>query len=428
MEVLRYGSEGNGVLLAQLALKRAGYYKGEFDGVFGTRTLNAVRRLQTAEGLAPDGVYGKKTAERAEPFLLGARQVSVRPGDTLYKLARRYGTSLAAVETANPGVDPKRLMPGQTVTVPLGFELVPRGIPFSSALAEYVIRGLALRYPFIAVGSIGASVLGRPIRTLTMGEGSKSVFISAAYHANEWITAPLIMSFIERYAMAFSAGGSICGADARELYGKAGLYAAPMVNPDGVDLVTGAFAPASPEYRAAAAIAEDYPEIPFPEGWKANIAGTDINLNFPADWEAARGIKYAAGFTRPAPRDYVGSEPLSAPEARAVAGFTVKKEFDAVLAFHTQGEVIYWRYGELEPKGGYEIGTRLAHASGYKLDDVPEFSSCAGYRDWFIQEYGRPGYTVEAGKGVNPLPTAQFDEIASACFPLIAEAMRAISE
>ena len=34
-----------------------------------------------------------------------------------------------------------------------------------------------------------------------------------------------------------------------------------------------------------------------------------------------------------------------------------------------------------------------------------------GYKDWFIQTYNRPGYTIEAGLGENPLPITQFDEI-----------------
>lgn len=35
----------------------------------------------------------------------------------------------------------------------------------------------------------------------------------------------------------------------------------------------------------------------------------------------------------------------------------------------------------------------------------------AGYKDWFLQEYRRPGYTIEAGLGTNPLPLSQFNEI-----------------
>ena len=31
--------------------------------------------------------------------------------------------------------------------------------------------------------------------------------------------------------------------------------------------------------------------------------------------------------------------------------------------------------------------------------------------DWFIQDYNRPGYTIESGIGENPLPISQFDEI-----------------
>ncbi len=423
MEVLRYGSTGAEVLLLQLALKRGRYYWGELDGIFGTRTLNAVRRFQTARGLAPDGVAGPLTFASLEPWLLGALKVVLRPGDTFFKLARRYGTSTEAVLAANPGLEPTALPVGTEVTVPLGFDLVPCGVPFSSKLTEYAVRGLALRYPFISAGSIGSSVLGKSIASLEMGSGERRVFLSAAYHANEWITTPLALSFIEGYSKAYITGGSIGGIEASALFERARLFAVPLVNPDGVDLVTGALPISSAAYRGAVAIAEDYPGIPFPEGWKANIAGTDINLNFPADWELAREIKFALGFTGPAPRDYVGSSPLSAPEARAVYDHTVNNDFDLVLAYHTQGEVIFWRYKDIEPAGAEDIAERLAEVSGYALENVPDESANAGYRDWFILQYDRPGYTVEAGRGANPLPVEQLAEIKSANFPLIAEAL-----
>jgi len=45
------------------------------------------------------------------------------------------------------------------------------------------------------------------------------------------------------------------------------------------------------------------------------------------------------------------------------------------------------------------------------LANTPYVSSFAGYKDWFIQDYRRPGYTIEAGLGENPLPISQFNEI-----------------
>ena len=39
--------------------------------------------------------------------------------------------------------------------------------------------------------------------------------------------------------------------------------------------------------------------------------GVDLNLQFPAGWEQAKEIKFAQGFTSPAPRDYVGSRSFS---------------------------------------------------------------------------------------------------------------------
>ena len=46
--------------------------------------------------------------------------------------------------------------------------------------------------------------------------------------------------------------------------------------------------------------------------------------------------------------------------------------------------------------------------SGYRVEETPYASGYAGYKDWFIEAYNRPGYTIEAGRGVNPLSMNQF--------------------
>ena len=53
----------------------------------------------------------------------------------------------------------------------------------------------------------------------------------------------------------------------------------------------------------------------------------------------------------------------------------------------------------------------FARVSGYALEDTPYESSFAGYKDWFIQEFRRPGFTIEVGQGESPLPLSQFDKI-----------------
>jgi len=103
--------------------------------------------------------------------------------------------------------------------------------------------------------------------------------------------------------------------------------------------------------------------------------------------------------------------PLTEPESLAIYNFTLMHNFRLIIAFHTQGKEIYWNFQNINPPQGYEIGTKFAKSSGYLLTEVPYNSSFAGFKDWFIQDYNRPSFTVEAGIGENPLPIEQFDEI-----------------
>lgn len=380
-----------------LALRRAGYASIE-------------------EFAAKNGIRAAAIPMALAPYLAGYQLHRIHTGDTLNAIARTYGTNVSSIETANPGIIPRNLQVGRLLVVPLGFRVVPEDTPMTWQLMQWVIRGLEARYPSLMEERIGRSVYGRSIPQLRVGRGQRVVYYNAAHHANEWITAPTVLACLERLLEAESTGNALLGINAHALLEQVTLYLTPMVNPDGVDLVTGAAS--VEEQRAAEKIAADYPEIPFPTGWKANLRGVDLNLNYPARWEEAREIKAAQGYASPAPRDYVGPEPLSEPESRCMFDSTEQLNPELIIAWHTQGREIYWRFLDLEPEGAETLGRQMAAASGYRLAEIPYASSFAGYKDWFIQDFNRPGYTIEAGEGENPLPISQLPQMIEENLPI----------
>ena len=297
--------------------------------------------------------------------------------------------------------------------------IVNTGIPVTSASCEKTIREIARKYPFCRVERIGETAFQRPVTALTIGTGPRRVLFTAAHHANEWITALVLLKYAEDLTEAIQNDGILFGQRARPLAEAVTVCLIPMVDPDGVDLVVGAIQPGETQYDLARQLAENYPFIPFPDGWKANLLGVDLNLNYPAGWLQAREIKFSKGYTRPGPRDYVGRAPLNQMETRALADFTENFDPALVLAYHSQGKEIYWQFMDYEVPGAKELGEVMARVSGYTLADTPYESSFAGYKDWFIQLFRRPGYTIEVGSGVNPLPLSQFPEIYRDNVPLL---------
>lgn len=401
MQTLRFGDKGLFIQYVQTALLRAGEEPGEVDGIFGRRTERAVVRLQERSGVRSDGVIERLTWAALYPYLVGSAFAAVREGETIETIAERFGSDPNSIRTANPNA---KLRPGERITVPLPFDVVFTAIPYSAFLTACVLEGLLLRYPFLAKFTIGRSMMRRRIEAIRIGAGPLRVGVNAAHHANEWITTPLTLMFLERCAKAFSEDALIGGAPARMLYEASTLTLVPLVNPDGVDLVTGALSEGDSFYESAKALSAFYPSIAFPAGWKANIAGVDLNLGYPAGWENARAIKFAAGYTRPGPRDYVGTRPLETPENRAMAELSKRERFDRAIAYHTQGGEIYWEYRGNAPQGSRALAERFAEASGYRVANVPYDSGFAGYKDWMIDAFQANAFTLEAGRGTNPLP------------------------
>lgn len=406
MKTIIPGEEGVLVQYLQLALTRAGYVT-QINGVFGEATCRILNAFLNAE---TNCIVTQEIWDRLVPYLKGYTLHTVVGGDTFERIAAQYRTKAIYITWANPNLDAMNLRVGTSVKVPFDFPIVPTEVRYTSLLNDYIIEGLTARYPFLKTESIGRSVMEKEIPVLRIGNGEKQVFYNASFHANESITTPVLLKFAEDYARAYAAGERLFGTDTGRLYEEYELNLVPMVNPDGVDLVNGLLAEGS-FYEQARTIAANYPQIPFPAGWKANIAGVDLNLQFPAGWENARETKFAQGYTSPAPRDYVGEAPLTAPESRAIAGFTTRKEFRLILAYHTQGEVIYWKYLDYNPENSGQIAEYFATVSGYAVEETPIASGYAGYKDWFILNYNRPGYTIEAGLGENPLPMSQFAQI-----------------
>lgn len=411
LQTLYSGSTGPLVGFLQFVLKRLGFYSGEVNYVFDETTERAVTSLQSALGLYDDGVVGPRSWAAFEPYFTGNYYYTVRAGDTLSSIASKSNTNLKMLLAANDLADPDNLFVGQKILIPFSEIVVPTTLRFSSDVMNILLGSLAARYPFLSFSSIGKSVLGKDLVSLRLGRGEKVVSYNASHHANEWITSLLLVKFVEMFCHALVTERRLGVYDPREVFDSASIYIVPMVDPDGVNLVTGQIPAGSTLYENAEKL--NTFGLPFPEGWKANIAGTDLNLNYPAGWEEARRIKYAQGFTSPAPRDFVGDYPLSAPESRAMAQFTKNLSPRLILAYHSQGEIIYWKFADYDPPRGFEIAQRFSAVSGYSVETTPENSGYAGYKDWFIQENNLPGYTIEVGRGASPLPLEQFPKIFS---------------
>lgn len=390
-------------------------------------TDHALQKAQCPNREAFQEKYGLRRTDRWDPetghalwsWVCGYVNHRIAAGETLYQVAQRYGSQVRSIVFANRIREDRGLLPGQLLQVPLPCRVVDPSLPFGTDLQGIWLDGLQARCPWLEASCLTLTAGGRPVTALRLGRGRRRVLLTAAHHGNEYITGILLWQLLERYCDGLVSGESIFGFSAAALFENTTLYLVPLVNPDGVELVTGEIGPDSREYEQARQLAVSQPGVPFPEGWKANLQGVDLNLNYPAAFEQMRQRKAAAGVTGPGPRDYPGQQPLDQPETRALAAWIETIRPHVLAAWHTQGGEIYGEDG----KGRYpdeDLAKRLACVSGYSLCPVPSESRGGGLRDWFVDAFARPGFTIEAGRGENPLPLSDLPCLLEENLPIFA--------
>ena len=248
---------------------------------------------------------------------------------------------------------------------------------------------------------IGQSVRGRALSALWLGRGRKKILYLASTHAAETIVGSVLIKFVYDLLTV----PMLDGISTSRVLSQAQLCIIPLFNPDGAEIAQGRIDE------------QDLARLQFYNDgsgdfsrWQANDRGVDLNHNFDADFEQGVAFEKAMNIYGPSRSRHGGRCAFSEPETSALRDLVEKEDFDCFYSFHTQGEEIY-----SAGKGALPMAMVLAKSCGYRVSNPEGIASVRGAKDWFCQKYNRPGFTVEMGRGENPLPMSQASSIYRKC-------------
>ena len=268
------------------------------------------------------------------------------------------------------------------------------------------IKQLTDTYPFLHTSVIGKSVMGREITAIKIGRANEYVLFTGCFHGSEHITTTILLKFIEEICTAIQNGGSVSGINIKRVMTGRAIIIVPSVNPDGAEISMRGVISAGNNARNISKISRGDTVH-----WNANVRGVDINHNFDAGWDELSRLEKENGIYGPSPTRFGGPKPFSEPESVAIKTLCETVRIRHAIAFHSQGEVIYWQYGDYKPARSQKMAEIMATSSGYKLDYPVGLAVGGGFKDWFIKTFNRPAFTVEVGLGENPLPNESVQDI-----------------
>ena len=254
---------------------------------------------------------------------------------------------------------------------------------------------------------VGKSILGAPIKAYAIGRGRRVILLVGAHHGAEHITANILYATADTL---LTECGSILGIELSNLLEKFCFFTVPVLNPDGVELSLHGPAPSPLEARQKAMCPDGDFTI-----WQANARGVDLNHNYDAGFAEYKRIEREEGIA-PGRTKYSGEYPESEPESRCAAGLVRALSPEAVVSLHTQGEEIF--FSPREDGRCVHIAESLSRITGYRLSQPSGTAAYGGLCD-YTGSLGIPSFTIECGRGENPLSVSEISGIFARILPAI---------
>lgn len=255
---------------------------------------------------------------------------------------------------------------------------------------EADLLALQQKYPAIAkVFVLGESLEGRHIYALKISdnvereEAQAQVLILGCHHAREWISVEVPFLWGKYLAENYATNPEV-----KRLVDRSEVWIVPLVNPDGLEYTIHA-------YRY----------------WRKNRRdngggqfGVDLNRNYEYKW----GLDAVGSSADPSSAIYRGAAPFSEPETRAVRDLFLKKDFRALVSYHSFSQVILypWSYTDFPSDRdaelrdiAVEMSDRIKAVNGrlYKPGQSGKdlYLSNGDATDWTFGLSGIPSYTIE---------------------------------
>lgn len=257
------------------------------------------------------------------------------------------------------------------------------------------IKLIAKQYPdAVTVSSAGKSTLGQDLTLVKLGHGNKKALITGGIHSREHLTVTFTMLCLEEYAAAYcSKTGAYGGYNMKQLLDSYTLYIVPLMNPDGMDVVTKF---TNPLYNYTGSRME----------FKSNINGVNLNRNFPFYWGSITDGGISTRYTDS--QKYKGPSAGSEAETKAIMNLCKQNRFEWLFSMHLRGNCIYWRDSASGTiPGDWDLTQKLTNKCGYWAVETSTAANDygGGLENWFRGAYNRPGLCIELVPSNIPSPT-----------------------
>lgn len=251
------------------------------------------------------------------------------------------------------------------------------------------LKSICAQYPgFAKLTREGCSEDGRPVYSISVGMGSRTLVCTGGVHGRESVNPTVLVHLTKNYCEKYTT------MDAAHLLQRYKIVFVPLLNPDGYEIALHDFDQVQNEElrsrcKSCGIKAKE---------WKYNARGVDINRNFPC--QSYREQKE-------------GDFPLSEAESRILANIFQRENSVGYIDFHSRGKEIFWyraaldvKYNERQKKIAEKLSRSCGYRTGTPADEMQDSLSGGNTVQYYAERYQLPAITVETVEESAAFPLA----------------------